>query len=99
MIKMKNHLGYVVYKISAEECFSFGGAAICDDCNTFCPQGGYLVPVLNYFMCAHCFWEWNESCKFYPEDLEFERNICYYYERILPVLPSSVVLRSADNSP
>lgn len=90
MIKFKNKVGYVVYRISAEECFTFGGAAICDECNKFCSNGGYLIPVLNHFMCDDCYNEWNSFCTFYPEDLDFERNICFYYENILPVIESSV---------
>lgn len=92
MIKYKNRVGWTVYSISAGECFSFGGLAICDDCNTFCPEGGYLVPVLNHFMCPHCFHEWNERCKFYSEDVDFENSIIKYYEGILPVVNNSRIL-------
>ena len=89
MIKFKNKVGWTVYRISAAECYSFGGLAICDDCNTFCPKGGYLVPVLNHFMCDKCYNDWNNRCKFYPEDLDFENSIIKYYENILPVTVSN----------
>lgn len=90
MIKFKNQVGYTVYKITVVECYSFGGLAVCDDCNTFCPSGGYLVPVLNRFMCSDCFNDWNSSCKFYPEDLSFENSIMMYYENMFPVIDSPV---------
>lgn len=92
MIKYKNKAGYTVYSVTSEECFSWGGFSICDDCGTLCPSGGYLVPVLNHFMCPSCFQEWNDSCKFYPEDSDFEFSICHYYEGILHCVPSNRVL-------
>jgi len=90
MIKFKNQVGWTVYKITADECFFFGGSSICDECNKICSSGGYLVPVLNHFMCVVCFNEWNSCCSFYPEDLGFEKSNIDYYERILPVVVSDV---------
>lgn len=91
MIKFKNSVGYTVYRVTAEECYFWGGLSICDDCNEFSSYG-YLVPVLNYFMCPSCFCEWDESCVFYPEDLDFESSVIKYYESILPVFDSHKVL-------
>lgn len=92
MIKYELPIGYVAYKISSEECFSFGGLSICDDCGTFCSEGGYLVPVLNHFMCSECFFDWLSRAKFYSEDLDFEQYWVRYYERILSVVPGSLVI-------
>ena len=90
MIKFKNRVGWTVYKITADECYSFGGMSICDDCGKFQPEGGYLVPVLNHFMCSDCFNDWNSRCKFYPSDIDFENSIIMYYENILPFSVSDV---------
>lgn len=89
MIKFINSTGYTIYKVTADECYSWGGLSICDDCNTFSAYG-YLVPVLNHFMCPSCYNEWLSFAKFYPDDLSFENEICRRYEKILPVIVSSV---------
>lgn len=89
MIKFVNKIGYTVYKITAQECMQFGGLGICDECNTF-SKVGYLVPVLNHFMCPKCYSEWLSYAKFYGEDLEFQNYYIRYYEGILPVVNSNI---------
>lgn len=91
MVKFKNKVGCTVYRITAEECYAFGGLGICDECNSFSSYG-YLIPVLNHFMCPSCYREWNLDCKFYPEDLDFEASYIRYYENILPTFISPVEL-------
>ena len=31
MVKFKSKSGYYVYRVSSEECFSWGGLSVCDD--------------------------------------------------------------------
>lgn len=85
MLKFKTRVGWTVYKVTDTECYSWGGLSICDDCGKFV-SNGFLVPVLNHFMCIDCFNQWRSSSKFYPEDLPFERKNITYYESILPVI-------------
>lgn len=89
MVKFKLPIGYTVYRVTAEECLSWGGLGVCDECNV-CGPYGYLVPVLNHYMCPSCYHDWVLSCKFYAKDLDFERFYISYYEKILPVVYSPV---------
>ena len=84
MIKIKTKCGYTAYEVSREEIMLLGGFGICDHCNTP-SRTGYLVPVLNHWICPKCYAEWNERAKFYPEDLEVEARNCAYYESIIPL--------------
>lgn len=89
MIKFINKTGYTLYKVTSEECYSWGGLSVCDDCNDYSSEG-YLVPVLNHFMCPDCYNDWNSRCKFYSSDVEFENSVIMYYENILPFTVSPV---------
>lgn len=57
--------GYLAYNVDFEEVSKLGGLAFCDDCNQYATEG-FLVPVLNYYMCPQCFarWESTASCNF-----------------------------------
>ena len=63
--------GYIAYSCYAFETGFLGGMGICDDCGEFAPCG-YLVPVLNHYMCPKCFQEWTSHNTFYLEDLPIE---------------------------
>ena len=80
-ILLKN--GYLAYECSADENTLIGGFGVCDDCCQFSPNG-YLVPVLNHYMCPICFLYWMDSTKFYPEDVSFESRNAAYYESMIP---------------
>lgn len=84
MIKIKTKCGYIAYKVSREEIVSVGGFGICDHCNEP-SKTGFLVPVLNHWICPKCYEEWNERAHFYPEDLWVEEKNCQYYESVIPV--------------
>ena len=84
MDKFKVECGWTVYQCSSDENALFGGFGICDDCGTF-SKIGYLVPVLNHYMCSTCFLDWSKRCKFYSSDVDFERHYIRYYESIIPV--------------
>ncbi len=85
MIKSKVPCGWIVYRTSYSEILSYGGLGICDDCGTLHTEGGYLVPVLNHWMCHNCFEEWSSRAKFYPSDVEFQQHYISIYESRLPV--------------
>lgn len=48
MKKGKTSVGWIYYKTTTEEIFRLGGRGICDECNEFQRDGGYLIPVLNH---------------------------------------------------
>ncbi len=85
MKKLRSPAGLIAYKTTTEEIYSIGGLGICDDCGTFRADGGYLVPVLNHWMCEECFNDWSGRAKFYPEDAKFELKTAEYYEARIPI--------------
>lgn len=71
--------GYSYVKCTKEDCFSWGGLAICDDCsNNF--EEGYLIYVLNRALCHKCFEDWLKRSVKYDDDLylQKENHISYY---------------------
>lgn len=84
MKKIKTKCGYIAYEVSRKEITGLGGLGICDHCNTPAEKG-WLVPVLNRWLCRKCYEEWNERANFYPEDLWVEEKNCQYYESMIPL--------------
>ena len=84
MKKIKTSVGYTAYQATAYETALLGGAGICDHCGEFADEG-YLVPVLNHYMCPECFKDWEQRGRFYPEDLPVEQRTIAYYEAMIPV--------------
>lgn len=80
--RIKN--GLIVYKVTTVESTALGGYGICDECNTAHAEG-YLIPVLNHWMCQKCFDDWKSRCRNYPEDAPIESKNCEYYESIIPI--------------
>lgn len=76
--------GWVAYEATAEEIQVLGGVGICDHCSHRSDRG-YLVPVLNHWVCPPCFDSWATQTKFYPEDLPTERRNMERYERLIPL--------------
>ena len=85
MRKFKTKNGYIAYKTTTAEIMITGGRGICDECGTFHPEGGYLVPVLNHWQCEECFNDFQEKIGYYPEDIPFERSRAAYYEKMIPL--------------
>ena len=85
MVKFKIPCGWRVFHTTYGEIISFGGLGICDDCSTLHTEGGYLVPVLNHWMCQSCFDEWRFRTQFYPSDVCFEQINIDIYQEYLPV--------------
>ena len=82
----KFHLknGLIVYESTAAEITLIGGLGICDECNLREPIG-YLIPVLNHWMCKSCFEDWKTRARHYPEDDYIEKRNADYYERFIPL--------------
>lgn len=79
---VKTKSGYIAYSASRNEVATLGGYGICDFCNKT-DESGYLVPVLNQWLCPSCFEKWDAQAKYYPEDLNIEDRNAQYYERVL----------------
>lgn len=85
-IKYTNQ-GYSYVECTREECFSWGGACVCDDCNENIEDTVYLIFVLGRALCKKCFEEWKKQSKVYAEDLQLqnERHVNYYIAHGLEV--------------
>lgn len=72
--------GYSYIECTKEDCYSWGGLSICDDCNEKIEGKVYLVYVLGRALCEKCFNEWLTRTKMYPEDiyLQKQRHLQYY---------------------
>lgn len=84
MRKIKSKCGYTVYKTTAFEVMRLGGIGVCDECNAL-SFDGYLVPVLNRYMCPKCYEEWNSRAIYYSEDIPHEKRVAVYYEKMIPM--------------
>ena len=84
MKKISTKQGYIAYACTAAETTYLGGLGICDDCGEAAPNG-FLVPVLNHYMCPDCFEDWQSRGRFYPEDLPFESKTAAHYESRIPM--------------
>ena len=79
--------GLIAYETSALENMRIGGLGMCDECGEqhMPHENGYLVPVLNHWMCKSCFADWKSRCKHYPEDDRIEKRNALYYESLIPL--------------
>jgi hypothetical protein len=84
MTKFKTSSGYLAYRATAAETTLLGGRGICDDCGEYAPEG-YLVPVLNHYMCEECFKVFEGCGAFYPEDIPHEQHTAAYFENRIPL--------------
>lgn len=82
MTKGKTKVGHIFFKTTSTECAKWGGFGICDECNQHSAEG-YLVPVLNLWLCPKCFESWQKRAIYYSEDRSYEENKAQYYESIL----------------
>lgn len=84
MQKSKSKSGHIYYKATSNEIALLGGFGICDHCNKFA-NNGFLVPILNHYMCKNCFDEWDSRATYYPEDTYIEAKRASYYEAMIPM--------------
>ena len=84
MKKIRMSCGHIAYEATADETHLLGGYGICDDCSSFASKG-YLVPVLNHYMCENCYKDFSDRASFYKEDVPIEQRTAKYYEEIIPL--------------
>lgn len=61
--------GYSYIKCTKEDCFNWGGMAICDNCGEMMYDDVYLIFILGQAFCPKCFEEWKGRAIRYEEDL------------------------------
>lgn len=83
MKKFKLENGLTYYEVDIIDLIRIGGAGICDHCGEMHSRG-YLIPVLNHWICKSCFDEWKKDAKRYPEDDIYEQRCIEYYESKIP---------------
>lgn len=71
MRKFLSKAGLVVYEAKAIDTEALGGAGICDHCN-FYSDKGFLIAILNHYVCKECYEEWDKQSTYYPEDKPIE---------------------------
>lgn len=83
MRKFQTSIGWLAYEISAAEMIHYvqGSKGICDHCNKFA-ESGFLVLVLNNYVCPECFQKWDCVGWCYPEDQRVEQKNYEYYESL-----------------
>lgn len=86
MIKMLLKNGYIAYQVKSEEFNKIfkSQKSKCDQCKDQI-NIGYLVPIINEYLCGHCFLEWLKEYPYYPEDLWYEKIYEDSYEKYIPV--------------
>lgn len=65
--------GYSYIKCTKEDCFDWGGMAICDNCGETMQEDIYLIYILHSALCKECFEDWAEYSKKYEEDLQLQK--------------------------
>jgi hypothetical protein len=72
--------GYSYIKCNENDCYNWGGAAICDHCGKKMHNSVYLIFVLGSAYCSHCFNNWIRNSKRYEDDIELqnENHIKWY---------------------
>lgn len=82
MYKIHNPKGFIVYKATLTDLTKIGGFGVCDHCNNMASEG-YLVAVLNNYLCPNCYEEWYSYAENYEEDRMWEKKTAQYYERAI----------------
>ena len=68
----ENEKGFLVLKVSGEECrLYFQGEGICDYCNKS-SQNGYYIAVLNCWYCPECYGNFTQRAKRCSPDTKTE---------------------------
>lgn len=79
----KSKVGWKVITVDRFEMIEIiKGAGVCDCCGSDM-QVGKLIPVLNAIYCSKCYVDFDESTRFYPEDVGLEESVFKYYQSIL----------------
>lgn len=64
--------GYSYIKCTEQDCYEWGGAAICDDCGKHMAGDVYLIYILARAYCPECFEDWIRHSKRYESDLKLQ---------------------------
>lgn len=79
---IRNKKGFLVIKTNiVEMAATMDSPGICDHCNKMAVNG-YLVSVLNHYLCEDCYKEWMGYAENYPEDQHIERKNMDMYIRM-----------------
>lgn len=72
--------GYSYVKCTKNDCFDWGGMAICDYCGEHMQGNIYLIFILGSAYCEKCFKDWINRVKKYDDDfkLQNQRHIAWY---------------------
>ena len=65
--------GYSYIECTKDDCFNWGGLAICDCCGKPMFEKIYLIFILASAYCPQCFKEWLEHSKRYEDDLYLQK--------------------------
>ncbi|MDD3029811.1 MAG: hypothetical protein PHS57_05985 [Alphaproteobacteria bacterium] len=84
MKKLVGNSGYLAYEVDRVELTLLRSPGMCDTCSQR-PFRGYLVPVLNQFLCCECYKEFESFIKYYESDIPIERKNAAYYEKMIPM--------------
>ncbi len=79
---VENKKKFIVFETSLDECLSWGGIGVCDHCNKKASTG-YLVAVLNHWVCKECYDNWLINAINYPEDRPYEKKTAERYKLLL----------------
>lgn len=71
--------GYSYVECTKEDCYNWGGSAICDCCNEKIEGTVYLIFVLHCAYCQKCFEEWKERSTRYKEDIYLQKQSQIYW--------------------
>ena len=93
-----NPKGFKVIKTTMFECLAWDGAAICDHCNQSAHEG-YLVSVLNRWVCHECYKEWYNTAKVYQEDKHYEQVVFDRYCKLLKVDQEKDIVHENTSEP
>ena len=80
MIKpVTNEKGFLILLVDREDmAIMLDSPGVCDHCNQM-PETGYLVAVLNHWLCPKCTKEFLERAVRYDEDIPIEKRNHEYY--------------------
>ncbi len=95
MIKTKSKAGLVVYEVTAEDIKKLGGHGICDHCNNYA-KNGFLVAILNSYLCPSCYQKWDNQSQRYEEDIPIEKRREEYYDKVFGLIPEDAQQCTVD---
>lgn len=81
MKKIKSKAGHIVYELKAEELLIIRSPGICDFCGRE-SNSGFLIVVINEWVCPKCYRDWEKTATYYPEDAHIEKRNEQLYDRI-----------------